>query len=110
MVRGNLQLLLGMVRANHPWRFAARLSRAVVAALGTAAYVLASTGFWTLASHMTWLRLLALMATALLITTTAMIVAHGLWERSTTPQTRERVVLFNASRRSRWRSACSRST
>jgi len=32
----------------------------MVAALGTAAYVLASTGFWTLAGHMTWPRLLGL--------------------------------------------------
>jgi hypothetical protein len=96
VIRGNLQLLVGMVRANHPWRVTVRLSRALVAALGTAAYVCASTGFWTLARHMTWPRLLGLAITALVVTTVALIVAHGLWERSTTPQTRERVVLFNA--------------
>jgi hypothetical protein len=96
VIRGNLRLLVGMVRANQPWRVAARLSRALVAALGTAAYVLASTGFWTLADHMTWPRLLGLSVAALIITTSALISTHGLWERSRSPQTRERVVLFNA--------------
>ena len=93
---GNLRLLLGMVRANRPWRLAAKLSRVLVAALGTAAYVLASAGFWTLAHHMTWERLLALSVGAVAITSVALIAAHDLWERSYRPQTRERVVLFNA--------------
>jgi uncharacterized membrane protein len=96
VVLGNLRLLLGMVRANRPWRFAAKLSRVLVAALGTAAYVLASAGFWTLAHHMTWERLLALSVAAVAITSTALMTAHDLWERSHRPQTRERVVLFNA--------------
>jgi hypothetical protein len=95
VIRGNLRLLVGMVRANHPWRVALKLSRALVAALGTAAYVLASTGFWTLAAHMTWARLLGLAIAALVVTSVALITAHGLWERSTNPATRERVVLFN---------------
>jgi hypothetical protein len=96
VIWGNLRLLVGMVRANHPWRVAIKLSRAVVAALGTAAYVLASTGFWTLASHMTWPRLLGLSIAALVVTSVALIAAHDLWEHSARPQTRERVVLFNA--------------
>jgi uncharacterized membrane protein len=96
VIRGNLRLLVGMVRANRPWRVAARLSKALVAAIGTAAYVLASTGFWTLADHMTWPRQLGLCAAALAIASVAMIWAHGLWERSSNPHTRERVVLFNA--------------
>jgi uncharacterized membrane protein len=96
VIRGNLRLLVGMVRANHPWRVTVKLSRALVASLGTAAYVLASTGFWTLASHMSWQRLLGLAIAALVLTSVALIAAHNLWEHSTTPQTRERVVLFNA--------------
>jgi hypothetical protein len=96
VIRGNLRLLVGMVRANHPWRVAVKLSRALVAALGTAAYVLASTGFWTLAGHMSWQRLAGLAIAALVVTSVALIAAHDLWERSTRPQTRERVVLFNA--------------
>jgi hypothetical protein len=96
VIRGNLRLLVGMVRANHPWRVAIKLSRSLVAALGTAAYVLASTGFWTLASHMDWTRLLGLTIAALLLTCLVLVAAHDLWERSANPQTRERVVLFNA--------------
>jgi uncharacterized membrane protein len=96
VIRGNLRLLVGMVRANHPWRVTVKLSRALVASLGTAAYVLASNGFWTLASHMSWQRLLGLAICALVVTSVALIAAHDLWEHSTTAQTRERVVLFNA--------------
>ena len=95
VIRGHLRLLVGMVRANRPWRVAAKLSRALVASLGTAAYVLASAGFWTLAAHMTWPRLLGLTLAAIVITSVALIVAHDLWERGTRPETRERVVLFN---------------
>jgi hypothetical protein len=36
-VRGNLRLLVGMVRANQPTRVIARLSRALAVSLGTAA-------------------------------------------------------------------------
>jgi hypothetical protein len=96
VIRGNLRLLVGMVRANHPWRIAVKLSRALVAALGTAAYVLASSGFWSLADHMTWLRLLGLALVALVATSVALLATHDLWEHSENPQTRERVVLFNA--------------
>ena len=60
VVRGNLRLLLGMVRANDPARVVTRLSRATVAALGTAAYVLASSSTWQLAVSLGWPRLLAL--------------------------------------------------
>jgi uncharacterized membrane protein len=96
VMRGNLRLLIGMVRANHPWRVTVKLSRALVAALGTAAYVLASSGFWVLASHMTWPRLLGLALAALVTTSVALIAAHNLWEHSADSRTRERVVLFNA--------------
>jgi hypothetical protein len=96
VMRGNLRLLIGMVRANHPWRVTVKLSRALVAALGTAAYVLASTGFWVLASYMTWPRLLGLALAALATTSVALIAAHNVWEHSADPRTRGRVVLFNA--------------
>jgi hypothetical protein len=95
VVRGNLRLLVGMVRANQPTRVIMRLSRALVAALGTAAYVLASAGYWTLESHMSWPRLLGLVVVALIATSVALIVAHDLWERASTPDERERIALFN---------------
>jgi hypothetical protein len=81
---------------NHPWRVTVKLSRALVATRGTAAYVLASSGFWTLASYMTWPRLLGLALAALVTTSVALIAAHNLWEHSAGPHARERAVLFNA--------------
>jgi hypothetical protein len=95
VIRGNLRLLVGMVRANRPSRVIVRLSRALVAALGTAAYVLASAGYWNLEVHMTWPRLLGLVLVSVVATSVALIAAHDLWERASTPEERERVVLFN---------------
>lgn len=97
VVRGNLRLLLGMVRSNHPWRIAARLSRAVVAALGTAAYILASASVWELAASLTWPRLLGLTLFTLTAAAVILVVAHDLWERGSRPKERERIVLFNAA-------------
>jgi hypothetical protein len=95
--RGNLRLLLGMVRANRPWRLAAGLSRTLVAALGTSAFGLASPGVWLLAGGMGWVRQLALFLGAVVATCVTLILAHGLWERPPdgSQEARERVVLFN---------------
>jgi hypothetical protein len=97
VIRGNLRLLTGMVRANDPLRVVARLARALVAALGTAAYVLASFGFWKLAMNEPSSRLILLSFATLIATSTTLIVAHDLWERSSGEEDRERVVLFNAA-------------
>ena len=95
--RGNLRLLLGMVRANRPWRLVADLSRTLVAALGTSAFGLASPGVWLLAGGMGWVRQLALFLGAVVATCVTLILAHGLWERApdASQEVRERVVLFN---------------
>ncbi len=57
VVRGNLRLLVGMVRANGPWRLVVGLSRAIIAALGAGASGLVSPGVWLVAEG---LRLIAL--------------------------------------------------
>ena len=46
---GNLRLLLGMLRANRPWRLAIRLSRALVAALAAGVFALVTSDLWRLA-------------------------------------------------------------
>jgi hypothetical protein len=48
-----------MVRVTQPARLVARLSRAVVGALGTRAFALASSNVWMLSDGMSWPRLLA---------------------------------------------------
>jgi putative flippase GtrA len=93
--RGNVRLLLGMVRANRPWRLVAGLSRALVAALGTTALALASTGVWALADGMGWGRLTALSFASILATCASLILIHRLWERSPSEEARERVLLAN---------------
>jgi hypothetical protein len=92
---GNLRLLVGMVRANRPWSLAAGLSRALVAALGTAALALASPGIWHIADGSSWGRLLGLALAAVLIICVTLIAVHGLWEHSPDPRATQRVVLFN---------------
>jgi hypothetical protein len=95
VVRGNLRLLLGMIRANRPWRLVAGLYRALTGALGTAAFGLASTGIWHIADGLPTPRIPALCAAAVLITSAALMAVHNLWERSPSPEARERVALFN---------------
>ena len=94
-VPGNLRLLLGMVRANRPWQLIAGLSRALVAALGTAAFGLTSPGIWLLTNGMGWPRLLALSVGSVLAICVTLVVVHELWEKSPGPEARQRVLLIN---------------
>ena len=94
--RGNLRLLLGMVRANRPWRLVVGLSRVLVAALGTAAFGLSSPGIWLIADGMGPLRQALLTLASLSVTCVLLIAFHGLWEQSPRDlEARERVVLIN---------------
>ena len=95
VVRGNVRLLLGMVRANRPWRLVARLSRALGAALAAVAFALVTSDIWRIADSLGWLRLLGLSIVSLAAIVVALIAAHGLWERAATDRAREQVVLFN---------------
>jgi hypothetical protein len=92
---GNLSLFAGMVRANHPTRVMARLSRSATAALGTGAYAVSSSSIWTLADLSTWPRLVASALLSMLLILVSLVVAHGLWERRRDASARERIVLFN---------------
>jgi uncharacterized membrane protein len=94
---GNLRLLLGMVRANRPWQLVAGLSRAIVGALGTDIFGVASPGVWMIADGMGWVRLLAVGVVSIAVICTSLIAAHRLWRRSYSerPEARARVVLFN---------------
>lgn len=92
---GNMRLLLGMVRANRPWRLIIGLSRVLVAAAGTAAFGLSSAPLWWIGDSMSWLRLLAVSLVAASVICVTLIVGHRLWERPQAPAARERVMLVN---------------
>ncbi|WP_269859596.1 hypothetical protein [Streptomyces sp. RPT161] len=94
--RGVPRLLLGMVRANRPWHLIVGLSRALVAALGTAAFGLTSPGIWQIANGMGPPRLLLTTLLSVVGIWGTIIVAHGLWERGPSPRAHRRVVLMNA--------------
>ena len=95
--RGNLRLLVGMVRANRPWRLVAGLSRAIVGALGLDIFGVASPGVWILADGLSWWRLVVVALASVIATSASLIMAHGLWQQrhDPTPEARERVALFN---------------
>ena len=105
VVRGNLRLLLGMVRANRPWRLAARLSRALVAALAAVAFALVTSDIWRIADSLGWLRLLALSIVSLAAIVLALLAAHGLWERAANRRGREQTFCSISRRQHRraWR-------
>src|SRR4051812_47713337 len=94
-LRGNLRLLLGMVRANQPERVIARLSRALAVSVGTAAYAMTSSSIWLLSHGMAWPRLALLGAASIVTLCVVLVLAHGLWEHASGQDARQSVVLFN---------------
>ena len=95
VLRGNMRLLVGMVRANEPATVITRLSGAMVGAFGTGAFALVSSNVWSLADALSGPRLLALALLSVTIICVALVAAHHLWVRAPNPAARERVVLFN---------------
>jgi hypothetical protein len=94
---GNARLLLGMVAANRPWRLAVGLSRALVTAVGAAAFSLVTSDIWQLADSLGAVRLAGLTLLSVGATVVTLIVAHELWEHGGDGLRREQAVLFNAA-------------
>ena len=92
---GNIWLLLGMLRANRPWRLALRLMLALAAAFAAGVFALVTSDIWRLAYYLgpTRLAVIAVGSVAAVIVT--IMVTTGLWERSPHPAAREQVILFN---------------
>src|SRR3954470_13377134 len=70
-LRGRWRLLLGMVRANRPWRLVPGLKSALVAALATGAVATINSTVWLLAGSLPWWRLF--------VATTASIALAVAW-------------------------------
>jgi hypothetical protein len=86
-----------MVRANHPWRLAARLYRALAAAVAAGAYGVVTSDIWRISATMGFARLALVSAASISFTSGAVIVAHGLWERAPDHRLRDQVILFNVA-------------
>ena len=97
VIFGHLRLLAGMVRANRPWRLAARLYGVLAAAFAAGAYGIVGSDMWRLSAALSWWRLLAVCVASLAVTIVAVIVAHELWERAPDPRARAQVLLFNVT-------------
>lgn len=95
VLTGHLRLMAGMVRANQPWRLAARLSRALTAAAATGAFALVTSDIWRLADALGWLHLTVLAVGAATAITVTLVLGAGLWEKAQHPRVRQQVVLFN---------------
>lgn len=95
VVSGNIWLLLGMLRANRPWRLALRLMRVLVAAFAAGVFALVTSDIWRLAEDLGPTRLTAIAFGSVAGIIVTIVVTTGLWERSPHPAAREQVVLFN---------------
>lgn len=95
VLSGNLRLLIGMIRANQPWKLAIGLSRALTAALAAGVFALVTSDIWQLGDALGWIRLSAVGVGSVAAITVALIAGAGLWERTSHPVARKQVALFN---------------
>lgn len=95
LLSGHLRLLLGMVRANRPWRLATGLSGALTAAGAVGVFALVTADIWRLADAFGWLRLTAVTAASVGAIGATLILGAQLWERVGEPRVRQQVLLFN---------------
>jgi hypothetical protein len=92
--RGRWRLLIGMIRANRPWRLVFGLTGALAAALATGAYVLISSMVWELALNLGPVKLTVAAVFAVALMVTWLILDQHLW---TWPAQSRRARLYNAS-------------
>ena len=97
VLTGHLRLLVGMVVANRPWRLAARLSRALVAAVAAGVFALVTSDVWRLADAFGALRHVGVALSSVLGITATLVIGAQLWERAPNRRVRQQVLLFNAA-------------
>ncbi|MER7739793.1 hypothetical protein ABTX34_16010 [Streptomyces sp. NPDC096538] len=97
--RGYLRVLVGMVRANRPWRLVTGLSKALAAALATGAIATLDSTTWSLAEALSAPRLVIAMVGSVGLMISWLIIDGELWHRSAegSPEARQRARLYNAS-------------
>lgn len=92
--RGRARLLGGMVRDNRPWRLVPQLSKALAAAAAAAAFGIFYPIVWSMADHLSPLRLTLISMFAVSLMVGWLIAYNELWER---PGERRKVVLYNSA-------------
>ncbi|MFJ1807855.1 MULTISPECIES: hypothetical protein [unclassified Streptomyces] len=97
--RGYLRVLVGMVRANRPWRLVPGLSKALAAALATGAVATVNSTVWSLAETLSVPRLVIATVGSVALMIGWLIIDAELWHRSaeSSPEARQRARLYNAS-------------
>src|SRR6202167_5243602 len=85
VVTGNIWLLLGMLRANRPWRLALRLMRVLAAAVAGGVFALVTSDIWRLAYYLGPARLAVIAVGSVAAVIVTIMVTTGLWERSPHP-------------------------
>jgi len=95
VISGNVSLLLGMLRANRPWRLALRLMRVLVAAFAAGVFALVTSDIWRLAQYLGPTRLTVIGLGSVIGILVTIVVTTGVWERSPHPAAREQVIMFN---------------
>ncbi|WP_411200833.1 hypothetical protein [Streptomyces cyaneofuscatus] len=92
-------MLVGMVRANRPWRLVPGLSKALAAALATGAIATVYSTVWSLAASPSTPRLVIAMAGSVGLMIGWLIVDANLWHRTGrgSPEERQRARLYNTS-------------
>ena len=97
--RGRARLLVGMVRANRPWRLVLGLAGPLAGAFAFSAFYLISTTLWRLASSMELWRLVVTAVGSMVIMVVWLIVYHQLWEpvKNRPVFERDQALLFNTS-------------
>jgi uncharacterized membrane protein len=95
VVTGNVRLLIGMVRANHPWRLVTSLSRTLVGAVGVGAFAIVTSDVWRIAAQVGAVKLAIVCLATVSVSVGTLIAVHGLWERALDRSLREQAMMFN---------------
>ncbi|MFJ4199729.1 hypothetical protein ACIP2Y_08860 [Streptomyces sviceus] len=97
--RGYLRVLLGMVRANRPWRLVPGLSKALAAALATGAVATVNSTVWSLAQTLSAPRLVIATVGSVALMIGWLIVDADLWHRpaESSLEAKQRARLYNTS-------------
>lgn len=95
--RARARLLMGMVRANRPWRLFAGLSRALAGVLGTAALVMLNNVGWQVGDTLGPDRLGMVAVLSCVALTVWLIIDHELWERPNGARAQELARLYNTT-------------